>query len=66
MRARNFSNEETTYLDYKVKVRETDQAALYRLEDSGQDQWVPKSLVQVDDDKILGVPTWWARKAGLV
>lgn len=65
MRASSYSNEEVTYLDYEKKVRETDLATLFRLEDSGTDQWVPKSLIECDDDGILGVPTWWAKKNGL-
>jgi len=64
-RASDFSSDEVTYLDYEQMVKATDLAKCFRLEDDGEEHWIPKSLIQLDKDNIVGVPTWWAKKNGL-
>ena len=53
-------------------IRETDKALLVRLE-SGDERWIPKSLID-DDSEVysmksregtLILPLWWAEKEGI-
>lgn len=52
-------------------VRETAKAALYELADTGEQRWIPKSLIPdadtMDDGTVLlKVPRWLAEREGLL
>jgi len=64
MPSRDFSSDETTYLDFQKKLTETELANLYLLDD-GDKLWIPKSVIQCEDEGTLGVHAWWARKQGI-
>ena len=57
-------HEDVAYVAIEEELHETDVAKLYLLE-SGEEQWVPKSLLQDEDDGGIVVPQWWAEKEGL-
>ena len=64
-------SEGTSLGDCRV-VRETDKALLVELEDTGEELWVPRSLIH-DDSEVwaegqtgeLVVAAWWAEQSGL-
>ena len=64
---------EATELEVEVK-RETDQALLVVVVDTGDEVWVPKSLIcdtsEVRDASersgLLTLPTWWVKQRGIV
>lgn len=54
-------------LDYDEIVYDDERklAILFKIE--GKEQWVPRSLLEVDKDaKTVTVPEWWAVRNGLV
>ena len=45
-------------------IRETGLAKLFDLGDC--EAWIPKSIIDDEDDELVTVPEWWAIKEGLV
>lgn len=66
------SSSNYVHLEVEEILRETDKAFLLRLEDEGQELWVPKSQISDADDYEEGdknctvsVSRWFADKEGL-
>jgi hypothetical protein len=64
-------SDELAYLEARC-IQATEKALLCELE-TGDERWVPKSLVARDsqvtkrgDDGELAVPLWWAEKEGIL
>jgi hypothetical protein len=57
-------------------IRGTDKALLVRLDDVGEEKWIPKSVIHADSEVFdesnengignVVVMAWWAEKEGLV
>ncbi|MCK5613084.1 hypothetical protein KAR91_65025 [Candidatus Pacearchaeota archaeon] len=60
------TQDEDSYIVYKVFVRETPKAKLFKFLDR-REIWIPKSVIKKEDDnaKVLIVPSWFAKKNGL-
>jgi hypothetical protein len=59
-------------LDHFGVLKETNDAKLFAMTDDplafeGEPElWIPKSLIEDEDDSTVIVPEWWAVQAGLV
>ena len=51
-------------IEHAGKVRETDKATLFAFEEG--EQWVPKSLIEDEDEETVSIPYWLAKKMGLL
>lgn len=56
-------NEDKLYDFAAEKRHETDKATL--IFDGEKEYWIPKSLLQDNNDGTYTVPEWWAIKSGL-
>lgn len=52
-------DDDVVWLDHRGVVRQTEKAMLFAL-DSGEERWVPKSVVVDWGDDVVGVQKWWA------
>lgn len=59
-----FSNEEYTYIKYDSTIKKTSKAALYDID--GMEIWFPLSQIEDDNEGIISVPTWLAKKKELL
>jgi hypothetical protein len=58
---------ETSFVEYEY-VHETHDALCVRVLNTRQQAWkvwIPKSLIVKRDDKLLGLPAWYARQKGI-
>jgi len=58
-----YGNDDCIYLDHEGKVRESEKAALFNIH--GEEIWVPKSVIDDENEEIVAVKKWWADKNGL-
>lgn len=59
-----FSNEEVTYVYYYGIIKESSDAKLFNT-DFGH-VWIPRSQIQSQDKEIVAIPTWLAKKKGMI
>ena len=56
-------NDGSAYLEYDAKLRETNMAVLYQIDN--EEIWIPKSQIEDDNGEILVIPLWLADKNNL-
>lgn len=56
--------DDLVWLDVERLVKATDKAKLYVFAD-GEQRWVPNSVIEDENDELIGVQKWWARSKGL-
>ncbi len=61
MPARVF-DDELSWLDHDGVIRETASAKLFDM--GGSETWIPKSVIEDENDELVGVQRWWAEKNG--
>ena len=55
---------EEVEIEYDECCFRTDNALLFVIEED--EHWIPRSVIQNDDGKIITVPEWFAKERGLI
>jgi hypothetical protein len=51
------------WLEHDGVIRETDKAKCFLIEN--EEIWIPKSLIKDENEELVAVPQWFAKKNGL-
>ena len=58
-----YGSDDCVYIDHEGIIRETQKATLYNIH--GEEVWVPKSVIEDENDEIVAVQKWWANNNGI-